>query len=38
MDFHALVLTALPDILVNEIVDKVLRNDGVQFFRHVDHS
>ena len=32
MDLHALELTALGDVLINEIMDKVLRHGGIQFF------
>ncbi len=35
MDGHALELTTLGDILVNEIMDEVLGHGGVQLFGHV---
>ncbi len=38
VDSHALILPALSDVLVNEIVDKVLAHGNVQLFRHVCHS
>ena len=39
VDGHTLELTALRDILVNEIMDKVLGHCGwIQFVRHIIHS
>ena len=38
VDSHALVLPALSDVLVDEVVDKVLAHGYVQFFCHVCHS
>ena len=35
MDGHALELTTLGDVLVNEIMDEVLGHGGVQLFWHV---
>ena len=35
MDGHALELTTLGDILIDEIMDKVLGHDWIQFVRHV---
>ena len=36
VDGHALVLAALCNILINEIVDKILGHYGVEFLRHRD--
>ena len=38
VDGHALELTTLGDVLVNEIMDEVLRHGGFQLFWHVNHS
>ena len=38
VDSHALVLPALSDVLVDEVVDKVLAHGYVQFFCHACHS
>ena len=36
VDGHALELTTLGDVLVNEIMDEVLRHGGFQLFWHVN--
>ena len=38
VDSHALILPALSDVLVDEIVDKVLAHGGIQLLRHACHS